>query len=112
MKVQVFYVKAESPTCRSLAMEGKGLPMPLYRYVATLEVADLEAAFDATQNVYESWTKGAAVTESFGEERSSCVGDLFETPDGLFVVQPAGFKRWEDVKAARGVTKAVAEVFG
>jgi len=100
MRVKVFFVRDDAGReARMAAMGGAGLMFCQYESVAVVEVECLGAAFEATQNFDAPWSSRAG-TEMLIERgvRSSCVGDMFETPDGLFVVQPCGFARHEDVR--------------
>ncbi len=54
------------------------------RRVATLDGADLEAAFDATQNLDEAWRPEAPT-------RSTSVGDVMVDARGAWMVDRMGF---------------------
>lgn len=102
MRVKVFFVRDDAGReARMAAMGGAGLMFCQYEGVAVVEVECLEAAFEATQNFDDaSWPSQPnteMLTVPVRGVRSSCVGDMFETPDGLFVVQPCGFARHEEV---------------
>jgi hypothetical protein len=65
--------------------------------VAIVEAEGLEEAWEATQHIHSDWTDGPKVKKILGSKalRSSMVGDLFETPDGTFVVAGCGFTEWK-----------------
>lgn len=56
-----------------------------YYEAGQLETDDLDHAYGASQNLsLEGWMKG---------QRSTSVGDILETADGVYIVAPAGFDK-------------------
>lgn len=97
MRVKVFHLRDDTPReVRLDAMAGKSVAWMHFRPVAMLaDVPSLDAAFEATNHIDSDWTKGDGVVMlPSGPARSTSVGDMMETEDGLFVVAPAGFVRW------------------
>ena len=68
-----------------------------YDIVADLEVADLDDAYRASNNIESSWLDNPEVTSKSDDlegARSSSVGDIFSDPDSgkYWLVMPMGFE--------------------
>ena len=65
-----------------------------YDHVATVEAGDLEDVFRLTNSMHVGWWLNEGVVAHNGPTRSTSVGDVVESPDGRFVVDRFGFKRF------------------
>lgn len=79
-----------------------------YYHVATVRVADLEMAYQLTQNDWENWRDKEGVTPVVPPElqRSTSVGDLLFNVDTLELFQVASFG-FERVGAGAEIVLAV-----
>ncbi len=98
MLVKLFHVRYRDVDRESTiaAMQGKSLAFHHYEPVAFLEVASLGEAFEVSNHINSDWTENRQVVQLLGGKqlRSTSVGDMLETSEGLFVVAPLGFVPW------------------
>ena len=64
---------SQEAACGALFAHGK------YRLAAEVPNSDLDGAWESTNHIDQDWTKTGRALASLGPQRSSCVGDLFET---------------------------------
>lgn len=99
MKVLVLHLQAPHQAWRINTTEAKRLleeTMGSYQTVAEVECADLEVAFELTQNIFGPWQRNEGVSAAPGPQRSSSVGDVFVDCDTQerFLVASVGFTKF------------------
>lgn len=64
-----------------------------YTYVADVDTDNLDTAYRLTNHISRCWLEHQEVDAKVEMARSSSVGDLFITPDGIYVVASFGFDK-------------------
>ena len=95
MRVTVFHLRSDaSRDVRWAVSCGEVAPLVNFDAVAVLEVPSLGDAFEASQHIDSDWSKADGVKMlTLQSPRSTSVGDLLETPEGVYVVAPNGFSK-------------------
>jgi len=68
----------------------------MYEHVGDVESDDLNTAYRLTNHIDCNWTENEGVNAESSEVRSSSIGDLFITPDGIYAVARCGFDKIRD----------------
>ena len=86
---RVYHVKSEKFGSR---VEGEVVFPDDFKLVAFVPTEDLERVFGLTNHVDSAWTDNPSVVPVDPPHRSTSVGDVVVTEDGVFKVDICGFK--------------------